>query len=182
VYRIRPARAEDLPLLPDVERAASQRFAGHAVGQAFVGQATPDGVLREAHARGRLFVATTESGEPVGFAIASLVAAGAHLQEMSVHPDHGRRGIGAALVEAVCAWARGAGFEAVTLTTLPDVPWNAPFYRKLGFRVLEGAELGAPLRALLEEEARLGLGRERVAMRRSLDADAARARRREDAE
>jgi 4-diphosphocytidyl-2-C-methyl-D-erythritol kinase len=45
----------------------------------------------------------------------------------------GRRGIGAALLEHACDWARAAGYRRVDLGTLADVPWNAPFYARHGF-------------------------------------------------
>jgi GNAT superfamily N-acetyltransferase len=43
------------------------------------------------------------------------------------------------------------------LTTFRDVPWNRPFYERLGFRVVAGAELSAALRAIVEDETRRGL-------------------------
>lgn len=50
-----------------------------------------------------------------------------------MHPEHGRRGIGGALVGSVCDWARASGIASVTLTTYREIPWNEPFYRRLGF-------------------------------------------------
>ena len=40
------------------------------------------------------------------------------------------------LVLQVCDWAAGNGYASVTLTTFRDVPWNMPFYERLGFRVI----------------------------------------------
>jgi GNAT superfamily N-acetyltransferase len=55
----------------------------------------------------------------------------------------------------------------VTLTTFRDVPWNGPFYERLGFRVVAGAELSAALRAIADDETRRGLDpSRRVAMER----------------
>ena len=55
-----------------------------------------------------------------------------------------------------------------------DIPWNAPFYGRLGFRALEEEELGPGLLAVREHEARDGLAvRERVCMRRELRASIA---------
>ncbi len=56
----------------------------------------------------------------------------------------------------------------MTLTTFASLPWNAPFYERLGFRRLAGAERGGRLAALLRAEERRGL-RDRVAMRLDLD-------------
>jgi GNAT superfamily N-acetyltransferase len=80
---------------------------------------------------------------------------------MSVHPDHGRRGLGATLLNHVCAWARAEGLPSVTLTTFADLPWNAPFYAKHGFRVMREDELGPELRALRDDETAHGLDPER---------------------
>ena len=45
------------------------------------------------------------------------------------------------MVKTVCDWAQQQSYGIVSLSTFRDIPWNAPFYSKLGFRVLEGAEL-----------------------------------------
>jgi GNAT superfamily N-acetyltransferase len=125
--------------------------------------------LREACGEGRLWVATDANDAPVGFALASRVGANAHLDELDVHPDHGRRGLGRSLVGAVIAWARATRLPAVTLTTLRNVAWNAPFYESLGFRILARSERGPHLDELLRQEIARGLpAKDRVAMRLQL--------------
>jgi hypothetical protein len=57
-------------------------------------------------------------------------------------------------VNAVSDWARYRGLPAVTLTTFRDVPWNGPFYAKLGFREL--SELSPGLAAMREHERAIG--------------------------
>ncbi len=65
--------------------------------------------------------------------------------------------------------AAAAGVPAVTLTTFADVPWNAPYYLRCGFRVLDDAEVTAGLRAIRQREASIGPDRwPRVCMRRDL--------------
>jgi predicted N-acetyltransferase YhbS len=168
-YAIRPARPEDVPLLPAIERAAGARFAGLPAAANLADGTTPEATLRAALADGRLFVAESATREPVGFAVAERVGGAAHLGEVDVLPAHGRRGVGGALVEAVCDWARGAGFSEVTLVTFRDVPWNAPWYETLGFRRLVDGELTPALRDLLADEVRRGFRAEtRVVMRRQL--------------
>ena len=84
-----------------------------------IAQARPDDVhlLAAATREGRLWVATA-AGQPVGFAHLEVLAPDlVHLEELDVLPWHGRRGIGTALVRAVCAWAKEHGFARVTLTT-----------------------------------------------------------------
>jgi GNAT superfamily N-acetyltransferase len=94
-----------------------------------------------------------------------------HLEELAVHPAHQRRGLGARLVAAVVGWARARGAAALTLSTFRDVPWNAPFYARIGFRALDPAQLPATLAALVERERAHGLPVEqRVVMRLDLEA------------
>jgi GNAT superfamily N-acetyltransferase len=91
-----------------------------------------------------------------------------HIWQLAVHPDHGRRGYGRALVGAVSEWARLHQFEAVTLTTYRDVPWNGPFYKSLGFVTM--GTLTPELMAIRDHERAVGddgFG-PRVAMRLAL--------------
>jgi GNAT superfamily N-acetyltransferase len=92
---------------------------------------------------------------PVGYARLEFVDGRAHLEGLAVRPSSMRRGIGTALVRAVCDWASAAGHTELTLCTFADVPWNGPFYAKLGF--VELTELTPGLRALRATEQRLGL-------------------------
>ena len=168
-YRIRHARRSELGALPGIERLAAERFADFGLVEVLSRIVTPVRLLRERERAGQVWVAAGDDDQPIGFAVVSALDGNAHLDEVDVHPDHGRRGIGAALVETACAWARSAGYHAITLSTLRDVPWNAPFYVKLGFTILAERELTQALRELLESEARLGLPTEgRVLMRRDL--------------
>jgi GNAT superfamily N-acetyltransferase len=80
-----------------------------------------------------------------------------HLEEIDVHPLHGRCGVGTALVKAVCAWTCEAGYAQLTLTTFREVPWNRPFYARLGFAELSTKGLRAELAAQVAHEAARGL-------------------------
>ncbi|NUO59744.1 MAG: GNAT family N-acetyltransferase, partial [Hamadaea sp.] len=56
-----------------------------------------------------------------------------------------------------------------TLTTFVEVPWNAPYYARHGYRLLGEDELTSGLRAIRAREAALGLDKwPRTAMRRDL--------------
>ena len=167
MYRITAARANDLPLLPAVELAAARLLAGHAP-ESVVTETTSDGELKEALLLGHLWVALADD-VPVGFAhVKVLEPTVAHLEEIDVHPEHGRRGLGTKLVMAVCAWAARDGYRSVTLTTFRDLPWNMPFYARLGFQVIVPEEFSPALRSVIEDETRRGLDpRRRVAMRRT---------------
>jgi GNAT superfamily N-acetyltransferase len=162
---IRLAVASDLPQLPGIERSAAALFEQFGFAKLFARLSTSSKDLEEGLRASRLWVATVPDDDVVGFALASVVGENAHLDELDVVPDHGRRGIGTALVEAFLRWARDSGFPGATLTTLRHVPWNAPFYQRFGFRVLETRELSRELSELLRQEIERGLPAEnRVAM------------------
>lgn len=165
-WEIGTARPGEVAALPAIERAAARLLRGRAP-DAVLAEATPAADFESARRAGRLLVARA-GDEPIGFALIEVLRPGElHLAEVDVHPDFGRRGIGAALVEAVCAGAAAGGAAAVTLTTFRDVPWNMPFYAKLGFHVLADAEIPSELAAVIADEARRGLDpARRVAMRR----------------
>jgi GNAT superfamily N-acetyltransferase len=165
-YEIASARLGDIPLLSTIELAAARLLAGHAP-ESVLTETTDRPVLERAMRRGQLWVART-SGEPVGFAhVEVLEPTAAHLEEVDVLPEHGRRGLGRRLIAAVCEWAATHGYRSVTLTTFRDVPWNMPFYARLGFEVIPSPELGAALRSTVRDETRRGLDpTRRVVMRR----------------
>ncbi|MEU9829952.1 GNAT family N-acetyltransferase [Streptosporangium sp. NPDC048047] len=160
---VRWAVAGELPGLAAVETAADGMFA--AVGITFPPDTT---TIAEAGDPSRVLVA---GAPPVGFAMIGWVDGGVHLDQLAVHPDHGRRGIGGRLLEAVCDHAASVGAPAVTLTTFRDVPWNAPWYARRGFGVLDPAEWGPEMVALVAHERELGIElAPRVVMRRPLAA------------
>jgi GNAT superfamily N-acetyltransferase len=168
-WTVRPARADELPALAEIERVAGARFATIPEVAALPEVLMPPGALDDALGRGQVWVAVAAEGAPVGFAYADLLDGGVHLEELDVLPTWGRRGIGQALVAAVVADARVRGATAVTLTTIRDVPWNAPWYGRLGFRVLDPTTLPPGLAALVAHEDARGLPRAlRVAMRRPI--------------
>ncbi len=172
-YEIRAARPDDVDELPGVERAAVEmyRLVMHDVGITGdgLGRLTTEAEFREAQEAGRLWVAADADDRPVGFALVIELAGACHLEELDVDAAHGRRGLGTKLLNAVCHWAAEAGYPAVTLSTFRDVPWNAPYYARHGFRALEPDELGPELQHLVEGEKQRGLRTDlRVIMRREL--------------
>ncbi len=154
---IRPARADDLPHLVEIERAACELF--RSVGMDAVADDDPGSVeeLTPYADGGRAFVAVDERDRPVGYLLVDVVDDAAHVEQVSVHPDFARRGIGSALLEVANAWARTERLNVVTLTTFLTVPWNAPYYERLGFHILGLEEETPGLRAIREHEREHGL-------------------------
>jgi ribosomal protein S18 acetylase RimI-like enzyme len=165
---IRAARPSDLRHLAAVEDAGGPLFTEHfggAVAPVLLSPA-PSGLDRELEP-GFLLVAAV-AGEVVGFAHVTDQDGHAHLEQLSVLPEHGRRGIGSALVQAAMEEARWAGYDDMSLCTYRDVPWNGPFYARHGFAEVERLE---PYQQRLHEhELALGLDANgvRVVMSRRL--------------
>ncbi|MFG2212405.1 GNAT family N-acetyltransferase [Streptomyces sp. NPDC048638] len=159
----------ELPVLRAVERAAGEAF--RPLGMDWVADDEPASVaeLMRHREAGRLLAAYAEAapgGGPVGYLVWEPVDGCLHVEQVSVHPDHARRGVGRALIDrAETEWLEAA---ALTLTTFAEVPWNTPYYERIGFRVLADDELTPGLREIRAEEARRGLDRRpRVCMRRA---------------
>ncbi|MBA2378129.1 MAG: GNAT family N-acetyltransferase [Blastocatellia bacterium] len=167
-YSIRQARASEIERLREIEQAASGMFADTAYAREVTDEELAAAFLGEQVRNERLWVAVGDGGEPVGFAAVMIIDGRAHLHELSVHPEHGRRGLGRRLTEAVCEWADAAEFEGVTLSTYRSVAWNMPFYERLGFSEMSFEQTGPGLRMLREHEASMGLAvDDRVMMFRS---------------
>lgn len=123
----------------------------------------------EAGIHGGILRVVDVDGVAVGFALAGAVDADAHLFEIDVLPEHGRRGIGGVLLESICAEAAARGRPAISLVTLREVPWNAPFYAKRGFVEFDETAWGEQLRGIVGRERLLGFPAVlRVTMRRML--------------
>jgi len=163
-YRIRKALEQDVELLGEIELAAAALFPAGRIPDP--DEVTAASEFADAQADDLLLVAARD-GSPVGFALCAVEGDRLHLAELAVHPDHGRRGVGRRLVQAVIDEAAARGLEGVTLTTFADLPFNGPFYQSMGFRVLPETELDSGLRGVLAHERARGLT-ERIAMLRTI--------------
>lgn len=167
---IRPARAGDADALPDIEQSAGLAF--RAIPE-LAWLADGDNVSPQRHreliAEGTCWIAVDDKDRPVGFLSAGIEGETLHIWEFDVRLNRQGSGIGRALLERAIKDARRRGLAAVTLTTFRDVAWNAPFYRKFGFHILEGAEIDERLASLLSGEAEHGMpAARRCAMRLEL--------------
>lgn len=154
---IRLSRGSDLEVLSAIEKAADAAFL--EVGLALIADAdAPDPTSYAAsHRAGRLLVATSADQTVLGFVRLEIVDGRAHIEQVSVHPDHSRQGVGAALLSAAERWAVSAGYCQMTLTTYREVPWNGPYYSRLGWAAVADEACGPELAAVRQHEVALGL-------------------------
>jgi len=168
VQVIRTASLTDLPVLRDIERAAGEPF--RALDMATIADDEPPtiGELTEFQRAGRAWVWVDGADHPAAYVLTDVIDGYAHIEQVSVHPGHSRRGVGSALMDHVAQWGAARDLAGLTLTTFANVPWNAPYYERLGFRVLADDELSPGLREIRANEAGRGLDAwPRVAMRRT---------------
>ena len=113
---VRLARPSDLPLIPEIERAAGELF--RTAGMDSVADDVLPTVeeLAVPQRMGRLWVAE-EQGDVVGYLALEMVDDAAHIEQVSVLSSHARRGIGRQLIDAVNDWAAARGMRALSLTT-----------------------------------------------------------------
>ncbi len=166
---IRAPRRDELAALVEIERAAGAMFA--AVGMPEIARDDPGSPeeLEPYRAGGRAWVALDGDDRPVAYLVSDVVDGCAHIEQVSVSPECAGRRLGAALIDHLASVAAAEGLAALTLTTFRDVPWNAPYYERLGFEVLAPGEQGPELAELVAEEARRIPGdAPRVAMRREV--------------
>lgn len=158
-YRLRLARADEVSALQAIEQAAAQRF--RQTDFAWVADAAPGSAesFATAIAAGQVTVmeplAGSEIGQPVAFCAFAAIDNGAYIEEIDVLPNHAGRRLAARLIDAVEPWARAQKLPILTLSTFSTIPWNAPYYRRLGFRDM--GHLGPGLAAIRERHRGIGL-------------------------
>jgi GNAT superfamily N-acetyltransferase len=166
---IRAARKSDLAVMQEIERAAGSSFREIGMPEIAEDEPLPLEELARYQQDNRAWVAVDDGDVPAAYLIAGVVDGCMHIEQVSVHPRAARRGIGGMLLEQAAACAAAGGIRALTLTTFTEVPWNAPYYARCGFRVLDDVELSAGMRAVRDREIAHGLHRwPRVYMRRDL--------------
>ena len=141
-YLLRSARPDDIPAINEVERAADQLFepTGLLAGVE-PGVGVPDRVYQSAMSNGLLFVIDLFEVGPVAFTLCSERMPDLYIDQISVDPRHGRKGLGSALLLKVFREAEARKIGTVSLSTFRDVPWNAPYYSRFGFKELSRKKL-----------------------------------------
>jgi predicted N-acetyltransferase YhbS len=152
-FSIRVGSADDAALLAGIERAADQRYLDSPYRELLNGSAIPDEAARRYCDEGRILVAEVDD-RVVGYL-------GWHVEpdpnyvgisQVSVLPEFGRRGIGAALMRSAIDTAADHGISHVVVATFSDVAWNEPWYRRLGFRTVDPSDWTVWMRDVVDEQ------------------------------
>jgi len=167
---IRFASDCDVPLLPVIERSSGEIFRQWP-GLEWI--ADDDVQWEEQHraliADGVAFVAELQGYGIAAFLNGEVAPDAMHIWQVAVHREQQRHGIGRRLMEAAQQFATDHGIDALTLTTFREVPWNEPYYQRLGFITLDCEDLNPRLKAVLDAEERAGLPAiQRCAMKKPL--------------
>ncbi|WP_223479162.1 GNAT family N-acetyltransferase [Oricola indica] len=150
-FAVRAFRPDDLPALHGVEIRASTLFADH--GYPEVGaEPPPIDEFGEFLRANTVHVAVDAGDAPIGYAVSGEVDGIWWLKELGVDPAVMRQGAGTALLNAVSGHARAAGYGRIGLSTFRDIPFNAPFYARRGWRTVDPDTVSAALRARFLEE------------------------------
>lgn len=150
-YSIRLAVAADIPLIAPIEAAAASIFPESVLPIPQRQETIPADLLQQARVENRLWVAQQDN-QPVGFILADRVGEWGWIQEVCVHPDAGRRGIGKQLIRQVIEWSRQQQCQYIGLTTFRDVAWNGPFYQRIGFTAFDSLPIPEFLQQALDGE------------------------------
>jgi GNAT superfamily N-acetyltransferase len=152
---IRPALFSEIETVRAIERASAQRFLGVMDAMA-ADEPSPASVLAARIETGGLLLADTGS-DLAAFVMFRPVEDSFYIEQIDVLPAFERRRIGAALIDAVTQRARATSLTRLTLSTFRDVPWNAPYYRRLGFTDIMDAALTPGLLEIRREHLARGL-------------------------
>jgi GNAT superfamily N-acetyltransferase len=166
---IRNAVPPDFDKLPFVEVAAAQAF--KAIGLQAVAHMPPTPPEDYHQLPASAFVLVAETDEQIiGFCVVTELCGEAHLKEISVAHDFAGKGVGKRLLLQALTQAQTRDYTAMTLTTFKDVPFNAPFYKNLGFAEFQPDNRWPQLQTILAQEAQSLLGQyERIAMMKPLN-------------
>lgn len=154
---VRLARENEIAALQEIERRAGAPFA--EVGMSAVADDEPPSweVLQAFVSEGRAWVWPDENDHPIAYLILGLVDDQPHIDQVSVDPAHARARIGKRLIDHAVDWSKNNGRHEITLTTFTQVPWNGPYYERLGFSYIEPADEPPGLRAIRAAELAHGL-------------------------
>ncbi len=136
---IRDFRPEDCEALVEILKANLQYGDPATEG--------PDAMLRVYECQAAVFLVAEEDGKPVGLSRGVYDGSKALIHIVSVHPDHQRRGIGAALVRETAQRFKERGATNLAVTVPGD---NLEFWKKLSFRLTTRIMFAHPIDKVIE--------------------------------
>lgn len=155
----------DLEFLPGVERSAAKKFVAYRKSEdQSPGRVLAHDILLKAHKNKTLWVAFKDSN-PIGFLAATPVDGNLHIEELSVMFDHQGQGIGKQFIKAIITEAGIRKHNQISLTTDALIPWNKPFYGRLGFQEIDLEDCKADLsKILIKDKGHSEIPENRIAM------------------
>lgn len=167
--QIREARPGDVAHLPDIERSAAQIFKQDKDLAWLADDDVQPTSLHQNYIQARNSWVAVHDEIPIGFINGVEYNKTFHICEISVSEEWQSQGVGRALLSAVEQIMCDRGITMITLTTFKDIPWNAPFYERLGYEILSEDGLSIFLMDILDEEIEAGLeAHRRCAMQKNL--------------
>lgn len=132
MIRIRLASADEIHKVAPLEHAAAEMY--REIGMDAIADDAPpaESELLQAVEEQRLWFAV-EYGVLKAYLLGDYLPQSLHIDQVTVHPDASRRGLGALMIESVSADPRSKERGLITLTSFANVPWNAPYYERIGF-------------------------------------------------
>lgn len=146
---LRPATLHDLPALHAIERSATEVYYEAGFSPSHVGpRSEPE--MRQLLKYTTVLVACLDD-HPVGYASYYTRGPFLHLEEVAVHRDHQRQGIGLALAQQALVTAQqDPQCTHLSLVAYRRARWAIDLYTRLGFEFLDPA--AAPPQAELLQE------------------------------
>ena len=145
-YTFRRATEKDIDTLTAIETNAASIFKDIPELADLGGSHVAVETIHDWLSNGRVYIAE-DNGTPAGFVAAIPRDTAVYVAEVSTLPAYQGKGVGTALLGLVMDWARERAASTddrprVSLTTYREVSWNAPWYRKLGFKEVEPETIG----------------------------------------
>ncbi len=160
-FSIRLARAQDAQVFHEVEEDAARLLADDPSLEGIPVPPSRSAEEYRAMIAQRHCLTAHHEETIVGFAATRRHAGELHLHELSVARAFQRQRIGSTLINALKIDAENSGVRAITLHTFRDIAWNAPFYSRHGFEIIENLAAHPRLKAGQDAAVEFGLPCER---------------------
>ncbi len=147
---IRLATIDDLPFLEAIEKSAARKFQEY-LNIEDTGTTVPLQILYQAQNEKLLWVITHKT-DKIGFLCARLLDGQPHIEEFSIDFDYQGNGYGKIFLNFFRGWARKSEYKYISLTTDKIIPWNAPYYSRLGFQEIHPDEIMPELSLTLAKD------------------------------